>query len=205
VIKKFEQFSHIEEMILGVDLDGVLNDFIEGFNVVYHKSFPDNYFVPSDEIDEWFWYQKLDYDGEAPDKWFFGHKAETWYYSKPYPGAIKTMRNLYEYTQDEGIILRIVTSQMTPEAEKASIKWLMKYGIKYDDISFTYRSKDKWDNADVLIDDSPSVLKAKPDNKVSIKVNMKYNIDVNSDFKISKIGLLSPELVHKAFKKLKSL
>lgn len=205
IIKTYEQYSQMEEKVLGVDLDGVLNNFTEGFNIIYKRYFPNSEIVPAEDIDDWNWYEKLNYDGQDPQVWFNEHKHETWYVSLPYPGAVDAMRNVYEYTQMEGIILRIVTMQPTEQAKKEAVKWLTKYGIKYDDIAFVNRSKEKWDNAQVQVDDSPGVLSAKPRDRVGIKVETKYNTMVDSDFSISDITLLTPDLLDIAFKKLKTL
>jgi len=205
MIKKFEKYSEIEELVLGIDLDGVLNDFTEGFNIVYRKYFPYNYYVPTKEINDWTWYHGLDYNGEDPDKWFFDHKHEGWLVSEPYPGAIDTMKSIYRYTQNNGILLRIVSQQIGENAQRGAIDWMKKYGIKYDDIAFPKRSKEKWNNAHIMVDDSPHVLSYKPDDKVSIKVIQKWNRGIGADFQIRDITYLSPRLVEDAFEKLKHL
>jgi hypothetical protein len=205
MIKTFEKFSHLHEYVLGVDLDGVLSNFTKSYNIIYKRYFPNNKIVPWQNIDNWDWHFKLDFDGKKPFDWFLEHKAEMWTVATPYDGAIETMDRIYEYTQDNGILLRIVTSQLTREAEEASVKWLNKHHIKYDDIAFTYRSKEKWDNADVLVDDGPPILACKPDNKISIKIIQKYNDGVDGDYNISSIKLLSPELVNEAFRKLENV
>jgi hypothetical protein len=205
MIKRFEKFSQTEEKVLGVDLDGVLNNFVEAFNIIYQEHFPDKYVIPTSQIDHFDWYYKLDFDGADPGKWMIDHKYETWYVSKPYPGTLETMDMIYEYTQKEGIMLRIVTSQITEEAKDEAVKWITKYGIQYDDIVFTDRSADKWDHAHVLLDDSPNVIKSKPSDRVVIKMNQDWNIGVRADFNINSIREFTPYIVRKAFEKLKEL
>jgi len=204
MIKTFEKFSQLEERVLGVDLDGVLNYFTESFNVIYKKYFPDNIIVPARNIDEWYWYRGLEYDGENADDWFNKHKAETWEVSKPYDGVIEAMKDTYDYTQHNGILLRIVSNQPDENSKKEAVRWLNRYGIKYDDIAFVKRSKDKWDNADVMVDDSPSVLESKPSDKIGIKVIQKWNLHVRSDFNIADIRML-PEIVDDAFEKFREI
>ena len=205
MIKTFEKFSQ-EERILGVDLDGVLNNFTEGYNVVYKKHFPDYDIVPSEKVDDWNWWIKYNYDEEKNKfKWFKDHKAETWHHSKPYPGAIESIKTIYQWTQKEGIILKIVTMQLKEDAEREAIKWLTKYGVEYDDISFAKRSSDKWDAADIMIDDGPSILECKPFDRVSIKVNQLYNIGIRADFNVDSMMDLTPYIVKKAFEKLNNM
>jgi 5'(3')-deoxyribonucleotidase len=205
MIKTYEQFAHFEEKILGIDLDGVLNNFTESYNIVYKKYFPEYPVIPYEKINDWNYFTKYNYDGYDPYKWFNEHKAEAWLISTPYKGAIETMKNVYKYTQNNGIILRIVTSQPSEESKKEAVKWLTKHEIKYDDISFVWRSKDKWNNADVMVDDSPKVLESKPDDKISIKVMFDYNEDVYADFEISSFNILDADLIETSFEKLKRL
>jgi len=205
-IKTFEQFSEAEEKILGMDLDGVLNNFIGGFNAVYKKHFPDgSNVIDPDKVFDWNWWMEFNYGDQNPFEWFKNQKAETWLYSNPFRGAIETMKTIYTYTQNNGIILIVVTSQMTKEAEKMAVDWLRKHDIKYDDISFVYRSKDKWDHADVMVDDSPYVLNSKPKNRVSIKLNQNYNIGVKADFNVDSIRYLTPYIIKKAFEKYENI
>lgn len=202
MLKTFERFSHLHERVLGVDLDGVLNNFAEGFNDIYLKCFPGRKVVPVNKIDDWYWYHSLEYNGQEPYEWMENHRYEMWKISKPYPGAVYAMKEIFKYTQDNGIMLRIVTCQPGQDAPRGAIDWLSKYGIRYDDIAFVPRSVDKWDQADVQVDDSPYVIRRKPHDKVSIKIIQKWNLSDDADFEISDIALLSPELVEEAFKKL---
>lgn len=205
MIRTFEKFAHFQEKILGVDLDGVLNDYVYGFNTIYHKYFPDKRVIPPDEINDWYWYKKLDYNGQNPYHWVDAHRQEMWKVSIPYPGAVEKMKQIYEYTQNNGIMLRIVTCQPGPGSSEEALNWLRRNGIKYDDISFVPRSLDKWDQSDVQIDDAPHVISTKPDDKVSIKVEQLWNENVRGDFNIYDITFLTPKIIEKAFKKFNVL
>jgi uncharacterized HAD superfamily protein len=202
MLKTFEKFNHLNEKVLGIDLDGVLNDFAESFNCVYSKCFPGNKFIPSNQVSDWYWYHSLDYNGMDPYKWIDDHRYEMWKNSKPYVGAVETMREVYEYTQNNGILVRIVTCQPGKNAQQGAMDWIRKYKIPYDDISFVPRSLDKWDQSDVQVDDAPHVLDSKPMDKVSIRVIQRWNLGNEGDFNISDITLLSPQLVEEAFEKL---
>lgn len=203
-IKTYEKFSNLEPMVLGVDLDGVLNSFTESYNEIYKKHFP-NYKITEKETDDWNFFEKYKYDGEDPYKWFLNHKPDMWKISTPYSGAQETMKNIYKLTQNNGILLRIVTMQPGKNSQKESINWLTRHNFKYDDIAFVDYSKQKWDNADVLIDDSPKVLGTKPSDKISIKVMHLYNIDIDADFGIKEIKYLNEDLLAMAFEKFKTL
>lgn len=190
--KRRSRKGDIIPVIFGVDIDGVQNDFVNGFFDVYQKYFPNKEFER--DIDEWYFYQKVDLDGANPDDFFMKTKGETWQYSKPYPGVPETMRMIYEWCKDNDLILKIVTSQPTKEAQEGAIEWLAKYNIPYDDIVFT-RSRSKFNHCDILIDDSHKVLNSKPDNKVSIKVRRKWNENVKSDFEIDGLNNITTQIL----------
>ena len=200
MIKKFETYS--SERILGIDVDGVLNNFCKGFNAVYKRYFPKNPTIPSDDIDDWNFWQTYDYNGEDPGSWFFKTKHLGFRASKPYIGAAETINIIHDYCKKNNIMLKIVTNQPTKRSQEECLVWLDKYGFNYDDIVFPRRTKEKWEYCDVLIDDGPPVLDQKPDNKVSIKVIQKYNLNSKGDFNINSISELTPGLVGKAFEKL---
>jgi len=183
-------------------VDGVLNNFCKGFNAVYKRYFPKNPTIPSDDIDDWNFWQTYDYNGEDPGAWFFKTKHLGFRVSKPYLGAVETINIIHDYCKKNHIILKIVTNQTTKKSQEDCIIWLDKYGFTYDEIVFPRRTREKWENCDVLVDDGPPVLDQKPDNKVSIKVIQKYNLNSKGDFSINSISELTPALVEKAFEKL---
>lgn len=68
----------------------------------------------------------------------------------------------------------------------------------YDKIDYVTHSDEKWVISDVLVDDSPSELRKKPENKISIKVNTGYNKDSDSDFSVMGLKNLTDELFRKS-------
>ena len=44
--------------------------------------------------------------------------------------------------------------------------------------------KEMWDECDLLITTFPEVLNTKPDNKISIKVERRYNKEVRGDYSV---------------------
>ena len=54
----YETFTN--KVIIGIDIDGTINDFFNGYNLLYKKYFPDKE-IPN--AHDWYWYKKLDYNG----------------------------------------------------------------------------------------------------------------------------------------------
>jgi 5'(3')-deoxyribonucleotidase len=199
MIKTFSKYK-TEKFILGVDVDGVLNNFTDAFFIVYKKYFPNKKISPI--VDDWFFYKNFDYDGRDPNDWFLEKKAETFEYSKPYPGAIENLSKLYDYVKSLGGSLYIVTNQPTPESKIKGEEWLKKYDAKYDKLIFA-PEKEKFNHCDILVDDSEHVLKYKPENKIGIKINHLYNKNVKSNFNVNMFYQISTSLISKAIKLLK--
>lgn len=186
----------MKQITIGVDLDGVINDFANAFNVIYNKYYPG---YPTRTAYKYSWFYHYYYKpGIDPQKWMEQTKAETWHVSKPYPGAIKRLKELYAWCKINGYIMNIITVQPWLTAQRESLKWLKNYGVKYDEIYFPEDSRDKWDYVDIMIDDSPTVINAKPPEKVSIKVEQRWNGGTTGDLNIEDFSELNKLIIIKA-------
>jgi len=193
--------TNLNKTTLGVDIDGVQNNFVQGFFDVYQKHFPNK---PIERIaTRWQFYDDLDFDGENARVFFKRTKAETWNYSPPFDGVSKAMSRIYQWCKDNNITLKIITSQPTPEAKEGAIEWLKTAGVEYDEIKFT-KGKLKFNFCDIMIDDSHKVLNFKPANKISIKINRKWNSDIESDFNFDELKYISNSDLDEALELLKS-
>jgi len=199
-IKFYETFTN--KVIIGIDIDGTINDFFNGYNLLYKKYFPDKDI--NNINNDWYWYKKFDYDGEDARKWFTKHKAESFDISQPYPGAVETINNIYQFAKSYGFTLNVVTNQPTNDSKIAAEKWLQKYGFQYDNLIFSETSKDKWKYADIMVDDADKVIAIKPLSKVAIKINQPHNSNTESDFNIPNIKYLTIDLIKRAISKLKN-
>lgn len=198
-LQKFETFTN--KVVIGIDIDGTINNFSDAYNNLYKTYFPDK--EPAIN-DDWFWYQKMDYNGVKPGEWFRSKKAETFEMSQPYPDAVVTVNNIYDFIKTYGYILNIVTNQPTPESKEAAKKWLEKYGFKYDNIIFVDAAKDKWNHADIMVDDADKVIGTKPLSKICIKIDQPWNTKTEGDINIPSIKGLTIDVVKLAISKLKN-
>lgn len=199
-LQLFETFTN--KVTIGIDIDGTICNFTDAYNLLYERYFPDKKSIPVDE--DWFWFKKMDYNGDDPQKWFNSKKAEIFDIAQPFPEAINTINNIYDFIKTYGFTLNMVSCQPTEEAKEAAKVWLDKYGFKYDDINFVSISKEKWNYADIMVDDSPKVIGTKPLSKVCIKINQKWNENIESDFNTPNIKALTINLLKLAIDKLKN-
>jgi len=198
-LKYYEIFTN--KVIIGIDIDGTINDFFNGYNLLYKKYFPDKE-IPTE--DDWYWYKKMDYNGEDARQWFNNHKGEIFEVSQPYQGAVETVNNIFQFAKSYGFTMNIVTNQPTEDSKVAAEKWLQQFGFQYDNLIFSESSQDKWKYADIMVDDADKVIGVKPLSKISIKVEQPYNVETEADFSIPNIKALTINLVKQAIDKLKN-
>jgi len=71
----------------------------------------------------------------------------------------------------------------------ASLFFFSKYGLETNEIVFYNKKtlKSMWTKYDVIVTANPELLKIKPNNKKSIKINTTYNTEIMSDYSIDSI------------------
>lgn len=152
--------NKLPKFILGVDLDGVVSDFVGDLRPIAAEYFG----VPVESLSNQPDYNFTQWGHGLPAKYPELHKFAVvqrglFINSKPVPGAIQALRRLSE----EGIYIRIITSRICikwhhAEIVKQTVNWLEHHGIPYWDICFV---RDKTTiGADLYIDDSPGNVRS---------------------------------------------
>jgi len=206
---------------IGIDVNGVLRDTIEKFKQVYEKHLIDNYqddFVGKtykldmsgntelEEQVESFKYELLSdvtsldllkhFSFQNKDELYsfmyeeytmelFGHAPST------EMNSFNLLNDLYYELRDEYDLLLL--SDEIGKSKPATLFFVSKFGCLLEQVLFFSESTKNrvWENVDVLLTANPDLLKNKPDNKIVIKYNTKYNEDVESEFKISTLSEFS--------------
>jgi hypothetical protein len=198
-LELYETFTN--KVVIGIDIDGTLCNFSDAYNNLYKTYFPDKEPALNDD---WYWYQRMDYNGVKPGEWFRSKKAEVFDLAQPYPDAVNTLNNIYDFIKTHGFTLNIVTCQQSDEAKAAAKVWIDKYGFKYDEIILVDASKDKWKHADIMVDDADKVVGSKPVSKVCIKIDKLWNTATDGDINIPNIKGLTIDVMQQAISKLKN-
>jgi len=98
-------------------------------------------------------------------------------------GLLNKLKSLEKKLKVEFVLL----NKESPRSKCATLFFLSKNNFNFKKIYFPNKEKEFWSYVDVLITDTPKILKSKPKNKTSIKIQNDFNVDIKSDFTI--IGL----------------
>ena len=159
-------------MRIGVDVDGVLRDFVGELLIQYSRDFPDH---EVQAITEWDLHNFFPI-GKAVYTYAFDTRAkEIFEGADPYPGAYSAMIALKE----RGHEIVYVTTQPRGK-EIHTLNWLLKHGFPYSGLVIT-AIKDIA-NCDVYIDDGPHNIKAlREAGKLAVCFNQPWNRFVTGD------------------------
>jgi 5'(3')-deoxyribonucleotidase len=176
-------------MLIKVDIDGVLRDFVGSVYNHLYSIMPQD--VPENEplITKWDiheFYPKIRKD-EFYRLIFYTYGYEIFSFAKPYPDAwdfMMVLRNL-------GVTIVLFTQQTLSNATH-TLRWLKKYSIPFDYFIFT-ETKDKRLMPGLLLDDKPEnmfsgadILLDRPWNQDFTWANRAMNLE-DAAMKISKL------------------
>jgi hypothetical protein len=190
-------------MIVGITINNILRDHISKLKDLYefefekeaiepinpfelYKSFPD--IEGSVEEPEFKDDQEVEFTENKKDTSFnldrfmyedacfevFGRTDET------IPGIIKEISDF----SNKNKINIILLNNESQRSKSATLFFLSKNYYNLEEIVFPKKWKDFWNHCDVLVTDNPKLLKTKPKDKVSIKYQNEFNIDIKSDYTI---------------------
>lgn len=91
------------------------------------------------------------------------------------------VRHLKDIDTEEPIDVMIVSTMEYDLSIQSTYFFLSKLGCKIREVYFPTDSLTIWDKCDILITANPKLLNAKPEGKVSIKINADYNADCEGD------------------------
>ena len=178
-------------MRIGIDVDGVLRDFVSAFKGVVGQEYP-NAQIP-EMISTWKFEDEITGLSREEIKEIYKDKfsKQCFQDALPFPETVPKFWMLEKWAKQEGHELIIVTSQI-PVNRHYTLSWLGKYSLCPSEVIFA-RGKHKWiHDIDYLIDDSPVnhsywVRNRKKDKDNFIIFNRSYNQEADSKYRIDSL------------------
>lgn len=176
-------------MKIGISINEVLRDFIGQFAYTYDKYIgPTNLTsqdITSFDLIDHFTFDSVDKLNsflylEAPLE-IFGHADQL------HDGLINHLNEFLSEMDYEGEHEIEIVSREVNKAIPSTLFFLSKTGSRVTNIRFVKKHESEWDGLDVLITANPKALAAKPDGKISVKINAPYNKDSSSDYQLENI------------------
>ncbi len=143
-------------MRLGIDLDGVVANFTEGWQRFYNREFGTDLVV--EDSKRWNDLVDLTHFANMREFWAWSSNLEgrsVFWHLEPYPGALTTLHHL----ADRGHQIVVIT-QKPHFAISDTHEWLQRVGMPTDEVHILgINNGKKWDvECDVYLDDGPHVI-----------------------------------------------
>jgi len=118
----------------------------------------------------------------------FGHASSVEY------SGMNDLNDFYVDMRDSHEI--IIVSDEIGKSKPASLFFLAKFGCLLEQVKFYSKStiNSLWDSIDILLTANPNLLLNHPDNKVVIKYDTLYNLDIKSENSISTLKELKSKI-----------
>lgn len=188
-------------MKFAFDTDEVLRDTIGKVKAVYEKFFIEDYVY--EEGEENFEYKIVEPIDTYDFQNHFKFPSESEFINFMYmdfpmnicghaPSVSANTFNILSEIQKTVLSKRdkfSIIGKATAKQKPASLFFYSKYGLETDQILFYNKKtlKKMWSNFDVIVTANPDLLKIKPKNKKSIKLETTYNQEIESDFTIKNL------------------
>lgn len=181
---------------IAIDVNDVLRDYTRQFANMYKKVIDNSFDISYEEINDFNFlniFPFLDEDGNADMMLFNKFKYEDCSFEiygraeamdRMLPADFNlwtqnTMRNFDDEKLPEIIIFSPFEMNLSIQS---TLSFLARFGVRIREIHFPVDSVKMWDKCDIMITANPNLLNAKPDGKVSIKINAPYNTEAKGDY-----------------------
>ena len=192
-------------MRIGIEMNGVLRDTLKKIQQEYEKWYIDNPFKEETEfeykvisdlttlnIGEHLSFKDKD---EIYNFLYKEHPMEIFGHS----GSIEmsSMNDLNDFYLDlRDLHDIIIVSDEIGKSKPASLFFLSKFGCLVETIKFysEITINSMWDSIDILLTANPTLLLNKPQDKLVIKYETSYNLDVECDYSIKNLRELKDKI-----------
>ena len=175
-------------MKIAININGIIRDLFGKIKLVHKKYYESNIEedLNYDNIKE-----LLNFDKEDELLEFLYREAPMEIFGNGLAfrdNIFNTLNTFYKDFRDEHEI--IIVSEEIEKSKSATLFFLAKYGCLIDNIKFFGLNSfydNVWEDVDMLITTDSQLLQKRPENKKSIKIEDRFNKEINSDFTISEL------------------
>ena len=143
-------------MKIGIDVDGVLRDFCQGFESVLKEHYPQ--YLPEDYTGMNNWKLSDNFKASKPELqkiYWDEFTKEIMGESPAFEENVEQMKDIIICGEKIGMQFVCVTSQK-PHARHHTLSWLGNHGLNFDTVYFRKGWKKWMVDVDYLVDDSPN-------------------------------------------------
>jgi hypothetical protein len=179
-------------MIVGINLDGVLRNYLNKFLSTHEKYYGSNVDIKDIthyELDKYFVFDEREGGGSSSFLKFSYEDCslEIYGYADEIEEHIVTKLNSFITNNKEEVTVKII-SRECGRAIPATLFFLSKTGSMCKNIKFVNSYEEMWEECDILVTSFPQVLETKPKDKISVKIERNYNKKVKSDYSLETIS-----------------
>tara|TARA_R110002020_G_scaffold68611_4_gene179472 strand:+ start:15563 stop:16147 length:585 start_codon:yes stop_codon:yes gene_type:complete len=176
-------------MRIGITVNGVLRDTLQKVISVYNRYNETELDVEEFESLNLLEYLKFETEEELLEWMYVECPMEIFGNGLALKDNIfNTLNGFYKDFRDEHEI--IIVSEEIEKSKSATLFFLAKYGCLIDNIKFFGLNSfydNVWEEVDMLITTDTRLLLNKPEKKETIKIENKFNKEIDSDFTISEL------------------
>lgn len=165
-------------------MDGVLRNLIEKMIQTHEKFYKSE--VDSNDIEDYDLSKHFIFEDseESLEKFLYEDcSLEIFGYSNEIEDGVVTKLNDFLLV-NKGEHEIVIISREVGRAIPSTLFFLSKTGCLVENIKFVKSYEEMWENCDMLLTSFPKALEVKPEGKISIRVERKYNKGVISDYSI---------------------
>lgn len=176
-------------MRIGITVNGVLRDTLQKVVSLYNRQNETELDVKEFESENLLDYLKFETEEELLEWMYVECPMEIFGNGLAFKDNIfNTLNTFYKDFRDDHEIF--ILSEEIEKSKSATLFFLAKYGCLIDNIKFFGLNSlydQSWEMVDLLITTDSQLLLSKPENKKSIKIENKFNKEIDSDFTISEL------------------
>ena len=189
-------------MRIAIDINDVLRDYTRQFANMYKKVIDNSFDISYEEIDDFnfinifpFYNENGEIDMMLLNKFKYEDcafeiygRAEAMDRMLPAEFNLWTQNAMRNFDDDKIPEIILFSPFEMNLSIQSTLSFLARFGVRVREILFPIDSTKMWEKCDIMITANPNLLNAKPDGKISFKVNAPYNKEAKGDYEFNSMS-----------------